>query len=263
MPIAWISDPHLDHLPESGVVRLLSSIQQAAGDVLVVTGDTSRAATLVRDLQLLADAAGRPLYFVLGNHDHYGASVETVRDQVTAPDFPDTIRWLPPAGVITMPDGTALVGVDGWADGRHGDMLKTPLVLNDDRLIGELAAQPTRIGKLAVRRALADADAARLKTLLQRAVAAGATRVVVATHVPPFLEALAPGSRIAHRDWRPLMVCGATGEVLERFASETPAVNLEVIAGHTHATHQVVISHNLKITVSGARYGQPSVVRTI
>lgn len=260
MKLAWITDCHLDRATPPAIEAFHSTLREAGADAVIITGDVSNATRLVPDLQRIADAARAPVYFVLGNHDHYGAGVGRVRDNVLAlTNDAQSPQWLPPAGVIALEPHTALVGVDGWADGRHGDPLTTPLVLNDDRLIAEVAAQPTRVAKLAVKRALADADAARLEVLLERAVATGATRVLVATHVPPFVAALQPGSREAHPHWHPLLVCGATGGVLERMAARHPDVTFDVLAGHSHRECFAQIAANLTVTVAEARYGRPTV----
>ena len=238
------------------------AIRNGAGDVLLVTGDTSIAPTLVADLAFLADAAARPGYFVLGTHDHFRGSVGTVRDAAIAlSERRSDMKWLPPAGVIRLADVTALVGVDGWADGRLGQPLTTPLVLNDDRLIGELAMQATRAGKLAVRQALADADAARLAVLLERAIP-GAKRIVVATHVPPFAEALPRTGRLSSPHWLPLLVSHAIGVTLKRIAANHRHVEFTVLCGHTHVATDVMVAPNLRCVVAGARYGEP-MVRTI
>ncbi len=258
--IRWLTDLHLDHAPPEAIQRLHAALRSNASVPVILTGDISTASRLVEDLERLADAAEAAIYFVLGNHDHYGASVGTVRDQVLALNArrPE-IAWLPPAGVVTLAPGTALVGVDGWADGRHGNPMTTPLVLNDDKFIRELAEQSSRAGRLAVRRALADADATRLATLLSRARESGAERILVATHVPPFPSALAAGQRIAHPHWHPLLISGATGEVLDAFARQHPEIHLDVHAGHSHAAAAVTIHPNLTVRVGGARYGRPTI----
>jgi predicted phosphohydrolase len=260
VPLLWITDPHLDRAPGAATDRFLMAVRSSRPEAVILTGDVSHAGRVVADLEQIADAAEAPVHHLLGNHDHYGGSVASVRDAVLAlvARRPE-IGWLPPAAVVPLPDGRALVGVDGWADGRHGDPATTPLVLNDDRLIAEVRAQPDRAGKLAVKRVLANADARRLATLLLRAIAAGADRIVVATHVPPFVEALAPGSRIAHPDWHPLLVCGATGTVLRRVATGNPKVTIEVLAGHTHRACRARILPNLGVTVGSARYGAPAI----
>lgn len=258
MPLAWISDCHLDRAAPDAVSRFHATLRNLAPKSVIVTGDVSNASRLIADLEAIADAAQAPLYHVLGNHDYYGSSVGIVRDAVLALTARRSdIQWLPPAGLIRLTAETLLVGVDGWADGRHGDAMRTPLVLNDDRLIAEVAAQEGRAAKLVVKRILADADAARLGTLLDRATEQSPRRIVVATHVPPFVEALAPGSRESHPDWHPLLVSRATGRVLRAFASAHPGIEVEVLAGHSHRACRATILPNLTVTVAGARYGQP------
>ncbi len=262
MPITWITDCHLDRAGPAAVEDFHSALRERGGNPVIVTGDISHAGRLVADLERIAEAGGGPVWFVLGNHDHYGASIGTLRDAVSElGEANPAIRWLPPAGVVELGPRQLLVGVDGWADGRHGDPIRTPLVLNDDRLIAELAAQEGRAAKLAVKQILADADAARLETLLGRAAERDPETIIVATHVPPFVEALKPGSREAHPHWHPLLVCGATGAVLHRFASAHPAIAMTVLAGHSHRGHEADILPNLTVRVGEARYGAPRVVR--
>ncbi len=254
--IGWATDLHLDHASPQCRETLHTALRSLSAETVILTGDTSVAGRLAEDLAEVVSAAGRPVHFVLGNHDHYGSSVGNVRESVIKID--SDIRWLPPTGVVAMDADSALVGVDGWADGSFGDPLRTPVVLNDDRWIAELAGQDTRRGKLAVKRVLAEADADRLRTLLDRA--AGSYRhVVVATHVPPFPESLPRGGHLAGPEWLPLMVCGATGRVLREFAAAHPGHAVTVLAGHTHIATDVRITANLRCLVGGARYGAPEV----
>jgi len=256
----WASDCHLDHSSPDARAAFRARLAARTESPLVLTGDISTAATLIADLEFLGRTADRPLYFVLGNHDHYGDSIAAVRDAVLELGVHHpAIQWLPPAGVLLLDETTVLVGVDGWADGRFGDPLTTPLVLNDDRLIAEVAAQPTRAGKLAVKQALADADAARLKVLLERATATGADTIVIATHVPPFLEALPRTGRLAHPHWQPLLLCAATGQIIKECAANHPDRNFLVLCGHTHAATDVMVMPNLRCRVMGAKYGDPRI----
>lgn len=260
MTIAWFTDIHLDRCTPARVTTLCNEIRGIGANAAIVTGDISNSSRLVADLERLHDALQAPLNLVLGNHDHYGSSVGAVRDAVTdlAERCPD-IRWLPPAGVVELPDGRHLVGVDGWADGRHGNPLTTPIVLNDDRLIAELAAQPDRLGRLAVRRVLADADARRLATLIDRAIAAGSQHLMVATHVPPFTECIPAASREADPSWYPVLICAATGEVLRAAATVNPEVEFDVLAGHSHLASRITPLPNLTVTVAEAHYGDPRI----
>ncbi len=257
--IRWAADLHLDHASPPAIESCFLALRQGPAHPVILTGDLSTAPRLADDLIRLAEAAAAPLYFVLGNHDHYHGSVGSVRDAVIAlGETHESIQWLPPAGVVSLDDETALVGVDGWADGRVGNPLTTPLVLNDDRLIAEVAAQPDRISKLAVKRALADADAGRLATLLERA-AARYHRIVVATHVPPFVDGLPTTGRLSRPAWHPLLVSGATGTVLHRFAEAHPHHQVTVLAGHSHSAREAAIRPNLQLRVAAARYGDPRV----
>ncbi len=250
--LLWVSDLHLDR--GSAPVAPPEFAPTNPPCPLLLTGDLSNATRLVADLAALHAACRAPIHFVLGNHDHYGSSVEAVRDAVIAlHDQIPAIEWLPRAGVVPLGGGRALVGVDGWADGRHGDALRTPLVLNDDRLIAELAAQSSRVGRLAVRRALADADADRLATLLAEAVASGVREILVATHVPPWIEAIPMGHRVAHPHWYPLLICGATGDLLSQVAASHPDIDFVVLTGHTHVRHTARIAANLTVRVARPR----------
>ncbi len=48
-------------------------------DGLFLTGDISTASQIEAHLQLFEDLYQSPVYFVLGNHDYYGGSIEAVR----------------------------------------------------------------------------------------------------------------------------------------------------------------------------------------
>jgi 3',5'-cyclic-AMP phosphodiesterase len=255
--IAWATDLHLDHAPPQQRDALLTLLRKSDAGTVILTGDLSVGRRLVADLEALASAAARPVWFVLGNHDHYGSSIGSIRDHVIEmANETANIRWLPPAGVVALDAETALVGIDGWADGAFGDPLGTPVVLNDDRWIAELAAQPTRAGKVAVKRELARADAIRLGVLLQRA-ASDFSRLVVATHVPPFPEVLPRRGHLAGPEWLPVLICGATGAELLAFARTHPDHQFEVLAGHTHVAADVRLAANLRCRVGAARYGEP------
>ncbi len=255
--LPWCADIHLNLARPEAEARFLDALRQHRGEPVVICGDISTAIGLVPALERIADAILRPIAFVLGNHDHYGGSVAGVRDAVRALNArrPE-ITWLPPAGPVRLDTDTVLVGVDGWADGRYGDGLGTPLRLNDDRLIAEIAAQPHHSHRLAARRVLADADAARLDVLLGEAIDL-ARHVVIATHVPPVIDVLPDHGRLSSPDWWPILACGATGATIRARARQHPRHRFTVMAGHTHVAADVLIGANIRVVTNVARYGAP------
>lgn len=260
--LTWATDIHLNFLSASGMDTFCAALAREEPDAVVVTGDIAEAPSLESVLAVLAAELGVPIHFVLGNHDYYRGSIPRVRASVTelcrrSP----RLSWLPATGVVPLGREAALVGVDGWADGRLGDYARSPVVLNDYLLIAELAGltRGDRLGRL---NALADAEAARLAELLSEALASF-PRVIVATHVPPFKEACWHEGRISDDDWLPHFTCRATGEVLRRAALEHPNRKIRVLCGHTHGGGTADILPNLKVVTGGAEYGEPRVQGTI
>ena len=121
--IAWLTDIHLNFLGTVQVGDFINSILDHQPDALLITGDIGESHSLVPFLQRMAARIARPIYFVLGNHDFYFSSVGRVRPVVArlARETPN-LFYLPPMGVVELALGTALVGVDGWADGRCGSL---------------------------------------------------------------------------------------------------------------------------------------------
>ncbi len=136
MRLAWATDIHLDHASESARRRFCQSVNEQA-DALVVTGDIAESHILGSALESLATLTGRPVYFVLGNHDFYRGSVAGTRRQVGYV-VTESLVYLSQAGVVELTPSTALVGHDGWADGRLGDLDGSDVILNDFLLIDEL-----------------------------------------------------------------------------------------------------------------------------
>ncbi len=118
MKLAWATDIHLDHASESARRKFCQSVREQA-DALVVTGDIAESHILGSALESLATLTERPVYFVLGNHDFYRGSVACTRRQVGSV-VREGLVYLSQAGVVELMPTTALVGHDGWADGRLG-----------------------------------------------------------------------------------------------------------------------------------------------
>ena len=81
MKLAWATDVHLNFLTTMARRRFLEPIREQA-DALVVTGDIAESNSLGAMLMVMDSLVGRPIYFVLGNHDFYKGSVAGTRSAV-------------------------------------------------------------------------------------------------------------------------------------------------------------------------------------
>ena len=156
MKLAWATDIHLDHAGESARRKFCQSVNEQA-DALVITGDIAESRILGSALTALATLTERPVYFVLGNHDFYRGSIAGTRRQVGhVVSDTEGLVYLSQSGVIELTPSTALVGHDGWADGRLGDLDRSEEILNDFLLIDELRCwrDADTLDKAALRRGL-------------------------------------------------------------------------------------------------------------
>jgi predicted MPP superfamily phosphohydrolase len=263
MRLAWATDIHLDHATESARRRFCQSVNEQA-DALVVTGDIAESHILGTTLSALAEQTGQPVYFVLGNHDFYRGSISATRRQVgyVVNDTPGLV-YLTQAGVVELTSNTALVGHDGWADGRLGDLDGSDVILNDFLLIDELKhwRDHHTLDKPALRRALealGDEAAGYLKGVLAPA-AKHYPKVIVATHIPPFREAAWYQGRPSADVYLPFFSCKAVGDVLLDVAQSHPKCQILVLCGHTHDGGEIQAADNLRVVTGPAEYGRPHI----
>lgn len=258
MRLAWLTDIHLNFLSPEKLEAFCDELGDSEADVFLITGDISEAPTLELHLTRLADSVRRPLYFVLGNHDFYRGSIPEVRDAVVARCARSPwLRYLAGAGVITLSETWALIGHDGWADGRFGNYRDSPVMLNDYVLIRELAwlSQDDRLARI---QALAEEAAGYLRATLAEALDRH-PRVLVATHVPPFREACWHQGAISHDDWLPHFSSKASGEALKEVVEGRPDKQVLVLCGHTHGAGRTQPLPNLEVRTGGAEYGRPAI----
>ena len=262
--LAWLTDLHLNFLRLAARSAFLSSLADVEADAFLIGGDTGEAHDVVGLLEAIHTAVGRPVYFVLGNHDFYRGSIAGVRAAVRelCAARPG-LHYLPDVGVVELTPDTALVGCDGWGDGRLGDYAGSDVMLNDWGMIAEFngfhESKPARLETL---HALADESSAGLKPALAGA-AVRYERVVVLTHVPPFREACWHEGKVSADDWLPHFTCKAVGDVLLEAADAHPGVGLTVLCGHTHGAGEAQPRPNLRVLTGGAVYGKPCVQRVI
>jgi len=238
MKLAWATDIYLDHASEAARRKFCQSVNEQA-DALVVTGDIAESHILGTALESLATLTERPVYFVLGNHDFYRSSVAGTRSAVAEMIHNSkTLVYLTQAGVVELTPKIALVGHDGWSDGRLGYLDGSDVIFNDFLLIDELNhwVNYYTLDKPALLRALetlGDEAAGYLKTVLVQAVEQY-PKVIVATHIPPFREAAWYQGRPCADDHLPFFSCKVVGDILVDVAHSHPKCQILVLCGHTH-----------------------------
>ena len=259
--LIWLTDPHLEfcsHLTRNDLYR---SINHAAGEIVVITGDLSAGPHRLAQYVELAEKVRKPIYFVLGNHDRYGttfANTEAVVKRVTT-QFSHLAR-LDGSQLIPLNESVALIGVDGWADGLAGEGPATKARINDFYQILDFATEPEPQAFQAMKmRARKYAQA--LRPSLSKALMHYQT-TIIATHVPPYEDAAWHQGSPSSPDYQPFFSSPTMGQLIKTAVARHPAKSVLVLCGHTHSpgTYR---NGNILVLTGGARYGFPEINRTI
>ena len=257
--VAWLTDIHLNFLRDEEVQEFVATLADEAFDALLISGDIGEAPDVCDYLRQLQDAVAR-VYFVLGNHDFYRGSIQTVRRDVTElAQQHGRLCYLTAENVVELTDGVGLVGHDGWADGRIGDYQRSLIMMNDYRLIEELASLGKR-ERLTKLNELGDEAAAHIRRALRAALERW-PRVFLLTHVPPLREACWYDGQLSDDEWAPHFTCQAVGEAVLDIMATHDDRQLTLLCGHTHSPGQCQPLPNVTILTGGAEYGQPEVER--
>ena len=267
--ICWITDPHLNFVHSYDLQEFYTKIKDHKPSALFVTGDIAEADYVFIFLEQLAIMSGAPVYFVLGNHDYYGSSIAAVRKAARKYTESDAnIYWMPIKGVVEISKKSAVIGVDGWGDGRLGTPTTSQIYLNDWACIKELMhSKPHSINTHLYKRIpalnkLGDEEAETLKPLLTEALA-GYDKVFVLTHVPPWKEATWHCGFHSEPDWLPWFSCAAVGDVILEASHEHPDKEIVVLCGHTHGYGVSKISSNITAHTGAAQYRFPEIARVL
>ncbi|MBM4134562.1 MAG: metallophosphoesterase [Nitrospira sp.] len=258
MRAAWITDIHLNFLNAEQVLAFCAALRAENPDLVLLGGDIAEADTVEWYLKTLTADIRLPMYFVLGNHDFYQGSIPTVRkvmDDLCRNE--SRLTYLSRIGCVKLTDTTGLVGHDGWGDGRLGDYAGSTVRLNDHRLIRELTGLDRDELLLRLNR-LGDDAADHLRSVLPQALDAH-ERVILLTHVPPFIESCWHEGKTSDGNWAPFFTCKAVGDVLLEIMSKRPDRQLTVLCGHCHGAGRARMLSNLEILTGRAEYGAPEI----
>ncbi|MDQ2746847.1 MAG: metallophosphoesterase, partial [Acidobacteriota bacterium] len=119
--LAWATDIHLDRLNERDYLEYIEYLRELNPDCLVISGDIGEGNVLVKSLKEFDEAFDFPIYFVLGNHDFYFKGFAETESQVReVVKTSHRLHWLTETEIVALNDSTALIGIEGWGDARHG-----------------------------------------------------------------------------------------------------------------------------------------------
>lgn len=271
--LAWVTDIHLDVLQradptfEQFVSFGESIIANDKPECVIITGDISTHDNLIFHLGALERIIDRPIYFVLGNHDFYGSSIDETRREVKiVTGSSQYLRHMATIPYVSLSKKTALVGHDGWYDAGCGNVLNTNFVMNDWAHISEFALAGALHGGMIPDYSVIVPLAKKLAIEGMQHVANGIkaalkyhSTIIVMTHVPPFEEVHAANDRTADDGSLPWYTSKVMGDMLRQAAAANPHARFEVFAGHTHGKADVQLSKNLFCHVGEATYGHPQI----
>lgn len=258
--VLWLTDLHFNFVAPREIDQFLMCVEAERPDWVLVGGDIGEANDVALHVRRIAARLSGRIAFVLGNHDFYRGSIAGVRDEVAAlcQEIPRLV-YLNDAEVVELAPSVGIVGHDGWADARVGDYERSDVMLNDYRLIRELAfvGKAERRGLL---EKLGDEAAAHIRRVLPLALERY-EHVMLLTHVPPLREACWHDGHISDDEWSPHFTCLAVGNAILEIMPQWPKRRLTVLCGHTHSPGECRPLLNVEIFTGEARYGSPAVQR--
>ncbi len=260
MQFTWVTDIHLNFLERAERLEFYASIASDNKDIVLISGDIAEAPKLQYYLVEMALAIEKPIYFVLGNHDYYRSYVDETRKAMfeLTTDQP-LLHWL--REEVYYFDDTALVGIDGWADGRYGDFQYSHVELNDSNYIYDLRGARI-LGKYSLldkMQWLANCDAFDLRQQLNGITYEKIKKILIVTHVPPFEEAAINADGVSDPDYLPYFASKALGDVILETAQQHPDHEFLVLCGHTHFSNVIHPEKNLTVATGHAIYSTPEI----
>lgn len=258
---AWATDVHwtiADDTEREAFLRGLEANGLKRLDLVLLTGDIGDGLDATCEaLSAIVERLGVPVFFVLGNHDYYGAHVARARSIVSRLMLDGRLFYMTALDTAIEVGSVAYCGVDGWGDASYGDPTAAVMSMSDWFEIRDLAGSYPPEPPVSILRDLAHADADRLSRQL-RSISERVREVVVLTHVPPWPGAAWHKGRPSDGYALPWFCCGATGRAIDAFAEARPDIQVTVYCGHTHSPGCYDRSANVTCVTGAASYGYPA-----
>jgi UDP-2,3-diacylglucosamine pyrophosphatase LpxH len=258
MKLIWLSDLHLEFVGAVTQRAFREEIVSEKPDAILITGDISHSRLIEYHLGLLANFLPYPIYFVLGNHDFYLGDFAQVDALVeaTCNRYPNLIH-LGHDEIVPLAANTMLIGHRGWADGRAGVGSRSTIRLNDHQYITDLR-EPDPSTLFTRLNQLGDESAEYISKIAPKALQK-AQNLIIATHVPPFIESSLYQNKPSGSDYAPHFVNVALGRAILEITRTHPDNIITVLCGHTHHRAFYTPTSNLKVEVAGAQYHNPQI----
>ncbi len=258
----WGTDIHLDCLgdDENNDAAVAAWAEQNLAtkdaDSILLTGDISLGPDVIRHLKIIKERTKKKVFYVLGNHDFWNASISKLRLDITQPELMnDGIVWLGSVDYVPFGESIALIGHDGWYDALNGDFKTSRFIMKDWFNIEEFSSDLRNIVPTA--RKLAAEAVFHIEKACTKAIAEGRKRIIMLTHFPPFVEACFYRGKRTETQALPWYSSRLMGEALLALSEKHPETNFTVLCGHTHSAADVTIRPNLRVVVGHSDYGSP------
>lgn len=257
---SWATDTHLDHLgnDQQKLIAFAQSLIAGNPAGIFLTGDISVAKNLVYHLQVIEKVVQRPIFFVLGNHDAWGADIATLNNGMKElTNSSQFLRYMPTMPYYALSPSTAVVGHGCWYDAQYGDWQNSSMAMVDWSAIHDfIPVKGNKASIVGLARKLALEGVQHVHNGIKQAARLH-KRIIVLTHYPPYPQAHLYQGKIGEPHAMPWYTCKYLGDVLTDASKAFPNVQFTVLAGHTHGKCDLQIAPNLTVHVGGAEYGAP------
>jgi UDP-2,3-diacylglucosamine pyrophosphatase LpxH len=262
MKLIWLTDLHLEFLTPGLARAFIAEVVAEKPHAVLITGDISNARGLEYHLGMLAESLRCNVYFELGNHDFYLGSLAQVDALAQkACTRHSNLIHLGHREIVRLNKEATLVGHLGWADGRAGAGSRSTVRLNDHELIADFRQLDSQ-GLFALLNQLGDESARYISKITSEALKTTKT-LLIATHVPSFIEAALYENKPSEPDYAPHFVNIAMGRAILDLAHHHPDRNFVVLCGHTHHPALYSPAPNVKVKVAGAQYHAPAIAEIL
>jgi predicted MPP superfamily phosphohydrolase len=247
--ILWLTDLHFSPIFITRFFDFLHKARASNVDAIFLTGDISEG-FIHYWLEAIAKCISCPIYFCLGNHDHFFASFEdTIKKVSSVCKKYKNLIWLDEQNEpVRLNNEVAVIGARGWYSCDFG----TPKYLSwtlDWLLIKELRELPNLNARIEYFQMLADQSAVFIKNQLEKAIEQNYETIYLLSHVPQYKEATRDEGTVLEKFWTPYNVNYRMGQAIQEVMQKHKKRNVICLAGHCHQPEFIRISRNIHCQV--------------